>query len=100
MILLNGGCSTFLGHPQITSSSGTSAQANQELKNRKGHHSFNNDSAILRNYWKPNGQVNTAHAAAFNAWLRMNEPGVDIATFINSSTYASERSEAVAALVR
>jgi hypothetical protein len=85
----------------IASSSGdTSAQANQELKNLKGNYSFTNDSATLRNYWKPNGQVNIAHAAAFNGWLRKNEPGVDIATFINSATYASERSKAVAALVK
>ena len=84
----------------IASSSGdTSAEANQELKNLKGNYSFTNDSAVLRSYWKPDGQVNTAHAAAFNAWLRKNEPGVDIATFIRSSEYASERPKAVAALV-
>ena len=82
-----------------TSSGDTSAQANDELKNLKGTYSFTADSTILRNFWKPNGVVNTAHAAAFNAWLRKNENGVDIATFIYSSQYAGERSKAVADLV-
>ena len=58
------------------------------------------DSTALRNYWKPNGVVNTDHAMAFRAWLKDNENGVDIATFIYSSQYATEWSKAVAALIR
>jgi hypothetical protein len=55
---------------------------------------------ITWNYWKPNGVVNARNAAAFRAWLDSNEKGVDIATFIDSSEYATERSKAIAALIR
>jgi hypothetical protein len=82
-----------------TSSGDTSTQANQQLKNLKGVYTFTNNSAILREYWKPNGLVNSAHAAALNAWLRKNENGVDIATFIYNRNYDSEQAKAVAALV-
>jgi hypothetical protein len=77
----------------------TSTQANQELKNLRGTFSNTDETAILRNYWKPHGVVNADHAAAFNAWLKRNESGVDISTFINSASFASARPKAVADLV-
>lgn len=64
-----------------------------------GNESYTNDSTILRNFWKPDGVVNSVHASAFNAWLKNNEGGVDIATFLYSSQYAGERSKAVADLI-
>jgi hypothetical protein len=62
--------------------------------------SNSSESTTLRSYWKPNGVVNSEHAAALQTWLNKNENGVDIATFINSSQYASERSKAVSALIK
>lgn len=58
------------------------------------------DSDVLRNYWQPNGVVNAEHATALRAWLDSNEKGVDIATFIDGSEYATDRSKAIAALIR
>ena len=81
------------------SSRNTSTKANEQLRNLKASYSYTDDSATLRNYWKPGGTVDPAHAAAFNDWLSKNEPGVDIATFIYSSKYAGARSRAVADLV-
>jgi len=73
--------------------------ADNELKDLKGSYSFTDDSVTLRNYWKPNGVVNAAHAAQLKSWLAANEPGVDIVSFIYSSQFASDRSKAVAAVV-
>lgn len=81
------------------SASNTSTQANERLRNLKSSYSYTGDSATLRNYWKPGGTVDPAHAAALNDWLSKNEPGVDIGTFIYSSKYAGARSKAVADLV-
>jgi hypothetical protein len=74
--------------------------AKQALQDLKGTYSYTDDSKALRIYWKPNGVVNTDHAAAFNKWLQENENGVDITTFLYSSKYVGERSKAAAALVK
>lgn len=58
------------------------------------------DVAVLRDYWKPNGVLNKDHAAAFNGWLQEHENSVDIATFLYSSKYSSERPKAAAALIK
>ena len=60
--------------------------------------SFDSDSQILSNYWKPNGVVDTQHTAALNAWLAQNAPGTDIATLIFNNRFATQRSKAVADL--
>jgi hypothetical protein len=117
MIVLNGGCSPYSGHPPrngepkaamtgpgavsgIVSSSGdNTAPAGQEIKQLKGTYSYTDDSVLLRDYWKPGGVVNSAHAATLNAWLRRNESGVDIPTFLYSSQYIGERAKAVADLI-
>ena len=56
--------------------------------------------AALHKWWKPEGIVNQEHAAEFDTWLREHESGVDIATFLNSSTYRDDWAQARAALIR
>src|SRR5689334_13957826 len=60
--------------------------------------SFNSDSQILSNYWKPSGVVDPQHAATLNTWLAQNAPGTDIASFIFNNRFAAQRPKAIADL--
>lgn len=86
----------------LSKQAGISKYENEQEEKSAATGKFTKDSATdsLRSFWKPNGAVNQVNAARLQEWLNENEAGVDIATFLYSSKYASERPKAVAALVK
>lgn len=58
------------------------------------------NSAVLRSFWRPNGKVDSDHARLLQDWIDANVgQNLDPATFINAASYADARKKAVAALV-
>jgi hypothetical protein len=57
-------------------------------------------SKALHKFWKPEGSVNESNAELFRSWLEKHAEGVDIATFIHSSTHAKKHGKALSALVK
>jgi hypothetical protein len=90
------------GVAALSKEAGVKKSESENAQKRAEVGTFTSDDAeaTLRNYWKPNGVLNKDHAAAFNGWLQEHENGVDIATFLYSSKYSSERPKAVAALIK
>jgi hypothetical protein len=95
---------TFMAAVQSLSEDAAAAKKNAEdaTQDEKFKGKFQEDatSIALRNYWKPNGAVNSDHAAALNSWLKANGVKVSIPFFISSDTYADKRKEAVGALIK
>jgi hypothetical protein len=56
-------------------------------------------SRALRLFWKPMGSVHESHARSFRSWLEKNADGIDIATFIHSSSYAKKHAKALSDLI-
>lgn len=67
----------------------------------KGRFGNDENTALLRNFWLPNGKANPIHQKALRDWLDANGmQDLSITFFLNAEHYADARKKAVAALVK
>lgn len=58
------------------------------------------NSILLRNFWKPNGKVDPDNTKALQAWIDSNvKPGLSAPSFIRAKEYTDARKKAVEALI-
>ncbi len=87
----------------VNNSAGAQTQQNkQALRNilLEGTYSWDQASAILRKFWKPDGKtINKTNQAKLNKWLQNNGyPDVPISAFLYLRQYAAARAKAVQGL--